>query len=151
MQEAGARYDPSPAASLYRRIEAKLGVGALNSDQDLARAVDQGLPLRAVASLVANGVTEAEVQELVLPRRTLAHRRARGDALSRDESDRAVRLARLIALAEEVFGDDAKAARWLRKPKRRFEGRAPLALFRTEAGARLVEEMLHQIDHGMAA
>jgi putative toxin-antitoxin system antitoxin component (TIGR02293 family) len=54
-------------------------------------------------------------------------------------------------LAEEVFGDDAKAARWLRKPKVRFEGRTPMEVLRTEAGVRLVEEMLLQLDYGIFA
>jgi putative toxin-antitoxin system antitoxin component (TIGR02293 family) len=50
-----------------------------------------------------------------------------------------------------VFGDDAKAGRWLRKAKQRFEGRTPLEVLRTEAGARLVEEMLLQLDFGIFA
>ena len=57
----------------------------------------------------------------------------------------------MTALAEEIFGDDAKASRWLRKEKSRFEGRTPLEMLRTEAGARLVEEMLLQLDYGFAA
>jgi putative toxin-antitoxin system antitoxin component (TIGR02293 family) len=61
------------------------------------------------------------------------------------------RVARITSQAEEVFGDEAKAARWLRKPKTRFEGRVPLELLRTDAGSRIVEEMLLQIDYGFAA
>ncbi|MDD5036947.1 MAG: hypothetical protein PHE55_19650 [Methylococcaceae bacterium] len=57
---------------------------------------------------------------LVLPPRTLAHRRAKGQFLSPDESDRALRVARLVALAEGVFGDREKALCWLRKPQARF-------------------------------
>jgi len=87
----------------------------------------------------------------VVPRRTLTHRRARREALSRDESDRAVRLARLAALAEQVFGDPERSWRWLRAAKRQFQGRTPLQLMATEAGARLVEELLYRIDEGMAA
>ena len=72
-------------------------------------------------------------------------------ALNRDESDRAVRIARILALAEGVFGDHEKALRWLRKPKRRFENRSPLELLVTDVGSRAVEELLYQIDYGMAA
>jgi putative toxin-antitoxin system antitoxin component (TIGR02293 family) len=81
----------------------------------------------------------------------LSHRKSRGEFLTHEESDRAVRLARVISLAEEIFGEEAKAGRWLRKPKARFSGRAPLELLRTDAGARLVEEMLLQLDYGFAA
>jgi putative toxin-antitoxin system antitoxin component (TIGR02293 family) len=101
--------------------------------------------------LTKHGLAEQEIYELVLPRRTLAHRRAKHQPLTREESDKAVRLARITALAEQVFGDEEKASRWLRQPKRRFGSRTPLDLLSTEAGARLVEEMLYQIDDGMVA
>jgi putative toxin-antitoxin system antitoxin component (TIGR02293 family) len=109
------------------------------------------LPLSSVDSLLQNGVTDEEIYSLILPRRTLAHRKSRLESLTRDESDRAVRIARIASLAEEVFAEDAKAARWLRKPKTRFAGRSPLEMLATEAGARLIEEMLLQLDYGFAA
>lgn len=140
-----------PEASLYRRIEGKLEVGHLRSDRDLVALVRRRLPVSAVAALSKRGVTEGEICQLVLPRRTLTHRRNRGEALTRDESDKMVRLARITALAEQVFGSDEKAGRWMRKAKRRFDGETPLAMLATEAGARLVEEMLVQVDEGMAA
>jgi uncharacterized protein (DUF2384 family) len=39
----------------------------------------------------------------------------------------------------------------MREPRARFEGRTPLEMMVTEAGGRLVEEMLLQIDEGMFA
>jgi len=39
----------------------------------------------------------------------------------------------------------------MRQPKARFQGRTPLQMMVTEAGGRLVEEMLLQIDEGMFA
>jgi putative toxin-antitoxin system antitoxin component (TIGR02293 family) len=137
--------------NVYCRVELKLGVTSLRSDHDLARIVQERLPLTSVASFAENGLSEDEIYSFILPRRTLSHRRSRGEFLTHEESDRAVRLARIISLAEEIFGEDAKAARWLRKPKVRFAGRAPLELLRTDAGARLVEEMLLQLDYGFAA
>ncbi len=68
-----------------------------------------------------------------------------------DESDRNRRVARIRALAAEVFGEEERALCWLRKPHRRFEQRSPLDLLATEAGARVVEEALHQIDDGIFA
>ena len=136
---------------LYRRIERKLGVSPLRSDRDLARLVEARLPLASVDALSSHGMTSEEIYSFILPRRTLVHRKSRHEALTHDESDRAVRVARIASLAEEVFGNDEKASRWLRKSKQRFEGRSPLELLRTEAGARLVEEMLLQLDYGFAA
>jgi putative toxin-antitoxin system antitoxin component (TIGR02293 family) len=138
-------------AMLYRRVEIKLGISPLRSDRDLARLVEQRLPLSSVDSLSAHGISDEEIYNYIVPRRTLVHRKSRHESLTHEESDRAVRIARITSQAEEVFGDDAKAARWLRKPKAHFEGRTPLELLRTDAGARLVEEMLGQIDYGFAA
>jgi putative toxin-antitoxin system antitoxin component (TIGR02293 family) len=109
------------------------------------------LPAAAVKSLVRAGLSDSEVYQLIVPRRTLAHRIARREPLSREESDKAVRVARITAAAEEAFGDPDRAWRWLRKAKRRFCGRKPIELLATEAGARLVEELIGQIDDGMAA
>jgi putative toxin-antitoxin system antitoxin component (TIGR02293 family) len=137
--------------NVYCRVELKLGLNSLRSDRDLARIVEEQLPLQSIDSLAENGLSEDEIYSFILPRRTLSHRRARRELLTHEESDRAVRIARILSLAEEVFGDDAKAGRWMRKPKSRFAGRMPLELLRTEAGGRLVEEMLLQLDYGFAA
>jgi putative toxin-antitoxin system antitoxin component (TIGR02293 family) len=137
--------------SLLRRVQQMLGVHSLRSDQDLVRLVEDRLATGAIERLVESGLTDDEIYSLIVPRRTLTHRRARREALSRDESDRAVRLARIAALGEQVFGNSERAWRWLRTTKRQFRGRSPLQLAATEAGARLVEELLYRIDEGMAA
>jgi putative toxin-antitoxin system antitoxin component (TIGR02293 family) len=95
--------------------------------------------------------SDDEIHALVVPKRTLARRVADGEPLTIEETDKAVRLARVDRLAEKVFGDAAKAHRWLRKPKKALGGEAPLAYLATEAGARVIEDMLHRIDHGILA
>lgn len=137
--------------SVLKRIQELLGVQRLRTDQDLVKLVEQRLSSRAVDALRQCGLADDEVYSLILPRRTLTHRRARREALSRAESDRAVRVARVVALCEEVFGDRDRGWRWLRDAKRQFQSRTPLDLLATDAGARLVEELLYRIDDGMAA
>ena len=83
--------------------------------------------------------------------RTLKHRKARGEQLSHEETDRMVRVARIIALAEQVFGDRDKALAWLRSKDDRINERTPLSMLHTESGGRLVENMLWQIDEGIYA
>ena len=113
--------------------------------------MEKQLPATAIQSLIRGGLSNAEVYELIVPRRTLAHRIAKHQPLSQEESDKAVRVARMTTLAERAFRDRDKAWRWLRKPKRRFAGKTPIEMLATEAGARLVEEMILQFEHGMAA
>lgn len=129
----------------------KLGVSRIRSDVDLAFLVEKGLPAMAVKALVRGGLSDAEVYQLIVPRRTLAHRIAKHQPLSKEESDKAVRVARITAKVEQVFGEPERAWRWLRKPKQRFSGKTPIEMLATEAGARLVEEMIAQIDYGMFA
>jgi putative toxin-antitoxin system antitoxin component (TIGR02293 family) len=95
--------------------------------------------------------SDEEIYSLVVPKRTLARRVAEREPLTVEETDKAVRLARVDELAARIFGDAAKAHRWLRKPKASLGGAPPLAYLATEAGARVVEEMLNQIDHGILA
>lgn len=142
---------PISQPRMLKRVQEILGVKRLRSDQDLVRLVEERLATGAIAGLRQSGLTDDEIYSLVVPRRTLTHRRTRSEPLSREESDRAVRLARIAALAEQVFGDTERGWRWLRASKRQFHGRSPLQLTATEAGARLVEELLYRIDEGMAA
>lgn len=152
MTEAIAVDTPAlESPNVLKRVQAILGVRRLRSDQDVVKLVEARLPTRSIDGLRDTGLTDDEIYSLVVPRRTLTHRRARREALSRDESDRVVRVARVLALCEEVFGEPERSWRWLRGAKRRFQGRPPLDLLITEAGARLVEECLYRIDEGMAA
>jgi putative toxin-antitoxin system antitoxin component (TIGR02293 family) len=115
-------------------------------------AANQGVPLSALEDFAAySGIAVKDLLEIVIPARTLKHRRQRQEPLSLDESDRLARVARLYDLGVRVFGNPEKARRWLSKPKIRFEECSPLAMMRTELGGRQVEEMLYQIDEGMFA
>ena len=64
---------------------------------------------------------------------------------------RSVRLARVQALAEEVFGDAEKAEKWLRQGLGVLNGQTPLEIARSETGRQSVEEILGKIDWGAAA
>jgi putative toxin-antitoxin system antitoxin component (TIGR02293 family) len=126
------------------------------SDFDLAQIVRRGLPLNTQAVLLSHGLTKDEFHYIVIPLRTFRHRKERlnkgqDEMLSADESDKALRAARVLALAERVFANRDKALAWMRKPKKRFEGETPMKMLQTEAGARLVEQMLIQLDEGMFA
>lgn len=123
----------------------------VSSEADLARIVARRIPLRALVSFRNNGFSEAEIADFVIPARTRRHRQRRKERLNVEESDRLVRLARIQALAEDVFGDREKANRWLRQELGILGGSRPLDVARTEAGARVVEQVLAKIDWGAAA
>jgi putative toxin-antitoxin system antitoxin component (TIGR02293 family) len=126
-------------------------VGAGAEPMDLVRLVRRGLPVGAVQFVLDSGrLTPAELDQVVLPRKTLANRRKLG-TLTPEQSDRLVRVARLLATAEEAFGNQNKAGIWLRRPTTVFGGERPLDLLDTDEGAREVEMLLGRISHGIAA
>ncbi len=123
----------------------------VRSGFDLARAVRRGLPVGAAQYVLDSGrLTAAEMDKVVLPRKTLANRRKIG-ALTAEQSNRLIRAARLLAGAEETFGSSEKAGLWLRRPTQALAGERPLDLLDTEEGAREVEVVLGRIGHGIAA
>src|SRR5580704_12321772 len=121
------------------------------SDADLARVVQKRIRLKVLGHLVRAGFSKQEIHTLVIPARTWRHRQAKREPLSIEESDRVVRLARIQAAAEDVFGDAQKANRWLREPLGVLDSKSPLEVAQTESGARLIEQLLAKIDWGAAA
>ena len=122
---------------------------APRSEFDLAEIVEKGLPPESLALLKMRGLTFTEVSEIVIAPRTLKHRRARGENLSHEETDRLVRVARIVSLADDIFADHSKAMLWLRTEDDRIGGRRPLSMLQTEAGGRVIENLLWQIDEGV--
>jgi putative toxin-antitoxin system antitoxin component (TIGR02293 family) len=120
------------------------------SADDLARAVEDGFPAAVLAQLRAAGFRQDELARFVAPERTLKRRRAEG-RLTPQESDGAVRAARLLALAERTLGGRAAALEWLRSPKRSLGGRSPIEAGATETGARRVAGVLVSAELGMTA
>lgn len=116
------------------------------------RDVERGLPLSTLDEFSAySGIPVKELLEVVIPARTLKHRRERKEPLNLDESDRLARVARMYELAVKVYGEREDGRNWLLRPKRRFDERTPLTMLRTERGAEAVEEFLYQIDEGVFA
>jgi putative toxin-antitoxin system antitoxin component (TIGR02293 family) len=113
------------------------------------RTAEEGLPTDSVAQLRSLGLSFTEVAEIVIPPRTLKHRIARGERLSTEETERLMRVVRVLAFADRVFGDHQKAMRFLRTPDPDYQNRSALSLLRTELGGREVEAMLWRIDDGI--
>lgn len=104
--------------------EALIGLAGRDR-REMIDATRRGLSVAGVDHLMQSGrLTLAELDRVVLPRKTLSHRRKVG-SLTPQQSDRLVRVVRVIAAAEETFGLQEKAARWLRRPTAALDGEAP--------------------------
>jgi len=109
--------------------------------------VREGLPIDIVNGLVKAGtLTTAELDRLGIPQSAV-----RSGRLSADQSDRLVRVVRVVSEAIDTFANKEKALRWLRHPADVLDGQTPLELLYTDIGARTVETLLRRIAHGIAA
>ena len=118
-----------------------------------AKALDMvrdGLPFSTLESLVSVlGVPQKEVASIIgIPATTLSRRRKNG-RLTQLESDRLMRIARLVEMAHGMMQGDAVAARrWLTAPHDLLDGAKPLAHASTEVGGREVEQLIGRLCHG---
>ncbi len=142
--------------SVIEEVARKLGgrsvLGSeVRSQADIARIVERRLPLASLKGLSSEGLSDIEIDRFVIPQRTRRHRAEKNEPLTVEESDRAVRLVRIQSLAEEAFADVDKANRWLRRELAELDRETPLAVARTDAGARVIETILGKIAWGAAA
>lgn len=118
---------------------------------ELAQLVRDGIPARALLAVAERtGLRQADMSSRFgISQRTLTRRLAQHARLTATESDRAVRLAHIFAMAVETLGDDEKAAEWLKTPNRALRGGRPLDQLDTDPGVREVEDILGRIAYGV--
>ena len=126
-----------------------LGIQPPTTEADILHIVEGQLSPSVVKRLIALGLERSEIDRAIIPLRTLQHRRSRREKLTVDESDRVLRLIRILSSAELVYGSRERALTWLRTPHARLDGRTPLSLLSTDTGSGIVAELLIQIDEGM--
>ena len=142
----------TPLAQALVIIGGSKVLGVAGSDTlAVVQLVRGGLPTATAQFVVDSGrLTLVEINHLVLPGKTLTIQSRRG-SLTSSQSDRLLRIARIIAMAEETFGGRELAATWLRRATTALAGERPLYLLDTAEGARAVETLLGRIAHGIAA
>lgn len=133
----------------HAQIGEWLGVKAPASETEILGIVERQLAPAVIKRLVGLGLERAEIDAIIIPQRTLQHRRSRREKLTIEESDRVVRAIRVLSRAEAVYGSRERALAWLRRENPRLDGRPPLSLLKTDTGSRIVEELLIQIDEGI--
>ncbi|HEX3431188.1 MAG TPA: antitoxin Xre-like helix-turn-helix domain-containing protein [Rhizomicrobium sp.] len=111
-------------------VEDLLGVRSKKRQTKLALAdsVEKGLPVSALERLAGRVSPEDERRFAyrVVPKPTLERRRREKKPLTKDESDRLARVAKVFAFAHEIFHDDHKVRSFLNRPHPLLDDRAPL-------------------------
>jgi putative toxin-antitoxin system antitoxin component (TIGR02293 family) len=123
----------------------------VDSDSDLTLLTREGLPVGTLTLLAHQLSIERKTLARVvgISDRTLSRRLANNERLTAEESDRTVRLARIVALTTNTLGTSQKASSWLQTPNRALDGQRPLDLLDTDTGVRSVETILARIEYGL--
>jgi putative toxin-antitoxin system antitoxin component (TIGR02293 family) len=135
-------------------------IEAASNGAEVLAMIERRFEPAIIDRLLGLGFERAEVHSVVLPARTLQHRRSRKELLTVEESDRVIRLLRVLRATEAVYESRERALAWLRRPNPRLDpalrnvlfakgGRTPMSLLTTETGSRMVEELLVQISDGI--
>ena len=131
-------------------VEKKMSSAKAKHPTELIRKIQKGLRFSELETL-QNSIDlpfEQLAAKLAISRSTLQRRRAAG-RLSPDESDKVMRLSRLLEHATNVFGDIERARTWLKFPQRGLGGAVPLDYAETEVGAREVDDLLGRIEYSV--
>jgi putative toxin-antitoxin system antitoxin component (TIGR02293 family) len=137
------------ASKIAQVLGLRRKVGSLDQ---LDQQVEAGLPKASLAAVArhvyGSSPDAAALMQRVIPSATF-HRRSEG--LKPQEGERVERLARVIATAEHVWGNEADARAFLANQHAMLGGKRPIEVALTELGARRVENLLWSLFHGVAA
>src|SRR5579875_2706716 len=101
--------------ALHAQIGDWLGLHPPATEGEMLRLVEERLSPSVIRRLAALGLERAEIDAVVIPSRTLQHRRARREKLTVEESDRVLRVIRVLSLAESVYGGRERSFAWIRR------------------------------------
>ncbi|MCY1454309.1 putative toxin-antitoxin system antitoxin component [compost metagenome] len=71
------------------------------------------------------------------------------EALSPEQSARALYYAEVLEKAQEVFGTRALAEEWMTRPALGLDGESPIDLLSNPVGSELVTAFLNRLDYGV--
>jgi len=143
---------PDEARQLFTTPGSSLGL-RVESVADTVRQIKHGLSYQKLVQFqhTSRLPMESIARAIHLPKRTMV-RRKKSRKLSQDESERLVRLSLVFEKATNLFeGNKAAAIAWLSAPCKALGQLAPLAVAETELGARAVEDLIGQLEHGVFA
>ncbi|MCO8311837.1 type II RES/Xre toxin-antitoxin system antitoxin [Pseudomonas mandelii] len=144
-----------PGSSRVPPMVAVLLSGKNSDDRmEIYRAVKNGFPLQSVLDMIEN--SEVYKQRGVLSKivgasdRTLARRlKTPNEALTAEQSTRALNYAEVLEKATEVLGSRELAEQWMVKPARGLDGEIPIDLISNSVGYELVTDFLTRIEYGV--
>lgn len=156
---ADAVEPPPPDAPDLERAAALLGGErilrrSLSGSIDTHDMLTSGLAVEAFRHLL-DGLTiipraGALERALGMSLRTVQRRTGTGTgALTPEQSGHVWTFARILAMADAIFGSREAAERWMDSPAMGLDGRRPIDLLASPVGVSLVEDFLERMRYGV--
>ena len=151
LSNATALWDVVSAQDVARTL-GSASLRKVRTEAELVAALRKGFPADVMSALRRIGFTIDELAAVTAnSTRTInriVSRRETQARLNLATSNAALRLASVVALAEQLIGSRDDAVGWLRDPNRYLGQETPLALLETEIGRDLVIESLYAVAFG---
>lgn len=114
-------------------------------------AIHQGFKPEVYRNILAKArLSQTEFHHVTLiPISTIKRRLKNGERFNTQESDVMYRLALLIKLATELFGNEQRALAWLRESVYGLNGKRPLDMIATTVDFETVKELIGRLEHGV--
>lgn len=130
----------------------KIGTKGISTARDLEIVVQEGLPSQSVELVIGHIFPHDTAPRFqIVPRATLLRRLKKGERLTTAESEKLQRVARVFAMAQEVWGNEEDAREFMVKRHLMLDDRSPFEASLSEIGAREVESILGRLLFGSAA
>ena len=145
----------TPGSSRVPPMVAVLFSGKISDDRmEIYRAVKHGFPLQSVLDMIENSTVFKQcgvLSKIVgASDRTLARRlKTPNEALTAEQSTRALNYAEVLEKATDVLGSRELAEQWMVKPARGLDGEVPIDLISNSVGYELVADFLTRIEYGV--
>lgn len=131
-----------------------VGIPLWKSSLDLHRSIVSGLPVKCLIHFKAHTRLSNTYMCKALGVSEKTFIRWQDDPAKRLDavsSDRLVRTAKIMGLAEEVLEDADNARAWLSRPQPALGNEIPQEFLRSDIGAKQVEDLLLRMEHGYLA
>ena len=117
---------------------------------DAATKISRGLSTDILSTIQRRlHISNLELSELLMISPRTLDRRKKESTLPSDESERSYRIARLTDLAYQIFESMNKVSEWFEEPNYALGNKKPIEIVKTEPGAKIVENVLGRIHHGI--
>ncbi len=129
----------------------------VSSSYDAHDLIVEGIPSKAMKYMISHvGILSSEDsldKAIGISRRTLQRHKSgkatKSAHLSREQSSRAWRFAKLLAKASFVLGSQKEAEQWMLEPAYGLDNRRPIDLLASSEGAEIVDEHLTRMEYGV--